>query len=319
MRMRFPVAVLAALTIGAPAAAYAQSAPAQKNQPEPARIDDIQISREGETVSILVKLSQQPAAATAKASGDDLVIEIEGVQLAKLALDPPAGSLVRHVEAADRKLTLSGAAFGQASTVIYRNAVLIEAKLAEPELRGASLLGKPPLAIVTPPPAAVAPPQTPKEPQKPLPVAEVMLPKAPELASSLESKAIALVPPPASKTAPLPATPKVVAAALVGIDDARCKTAAMEVVKDPWALAALGDHALCLLDAGKTAEAKNRIDQLAAFSPEDWRVALGRAALDAARGDSNAAQTGYRTAAQLAPNADIRAAITAKLEKPAEH
>lgn len=316
MRSRFLIAVLAALTLGAPGAAYAQSAPAQKSQLETARIEDIQVSREGETVSILVKLSQQPAAAMAKASGDDLVLEIDGLQFAKLSLDPPAGSLVRHVEAADRKLTLSGAAFGQASTVIYRNAVLIEAKLAEPELRGASILSKQPPA--TPPPAPVTPPPAPKEAPKPLPVAETAPQppaKKPEPVSDLEAKAIALVPPPVSK----PATPKALAAALVGIDEARCKTSATEVQKDPWALAALGDHALCLLDAGKATEAKNRIDQLAAFSPEDWRVALGRATLDAAKGDNSAAEIGYRTAAQLAPNADIRAAITAKLQKSADH
>jgi hypothetical protein len=317
MRTRFPVAALAALTVSASAAVYAQSAPPQKALPAATRIDDIQISREGETVSILVKLSQQPAAATAKASGDDLVVEIDGVQLAKLALDPPAGSLVRHVEAAERKLTLSGAAFGAASTVIYRNAVLIETRLAEPELRGASLLRKLPPASVTPP-APVQP--APKETPKALPVAEAAPPpKAAEPASSLESHPIALVPQPAQKPVAPPPAPRVLAAALAGIDAARCKVASEEVEKDPWALAALGDHALCLIDAGKANEGKNRIDQLAAFAPEDWRVSLGRAALDAAKGDASNAEIGYRAAAQLAPNADIRAAITAKLEKPADH
>ena len=315
MRMRFPIASLAALTIGATAAAYAQSAPTQKIQPEPARINDIQVSREGETISILVRLSQQPAAATARASGDDLVVEIDGVSLAKLALDPPAGSLVRHVEALDRKLTLSGAAFGQTSTVIYRNAVLIETKLAEPEMRGASLLANATPATIAPPavPGAAPPVETSaKESPKTVLVAEAAPPpKPPENANALESHPFS--------PAPKPPAPKTAIAALAGIDAARCQTASGEIAKDPWTLAALGDHALCLFDAGKTLEAKNRLDQLAAFSPEDWRVALGRAALDAAAGDASKAEIGYRTAAQLAPNDSIRAAITASLEKPADH
>jgi hypothetical protein len=214
-RTRFPAAAsLAAILVCAAAPAYAQQA----------RIDDIQVSHEGEAVSILVMLSTQPSAAAARAIGGDLVVEIDGPKLAQLVLSPPAGSLVRRVEASGNRLRLSGAAFADASTVIYRNAVLIETRLAEPEMQGPSL----------------------------------MTADAPQPFPRLES-----------------------GIALASIDDARCEAAAAEYGKDPWSLPALGDHALCLLDAGKIEEGKDRLDQLAAFAPDDPRVAVGRAALQA--------------------------------------
>jgi hypothetical protein len=297
-RMRFQLVAIAATAFGGAIPAHAQAA---------ARIDDIQLSREGETISILVKLSQQPTAASAKAAGDDLLIEIDGVDLAKLALDPPAGSLVRHVEAGGRKLSLSGAAFGEASTVIYRNAVLVEAKLADPKLRGPSLMT--PAAA---PPARPAPVQPPAKP-----VEAESHPKTPA-----DDKPIDLVKRPQPHPAPVvaaphappaPAKPKSSTAALASIDAARCTAAAADVGKDPWAIPALGDHALCLIDQGKTKEAGSRLDQLAAFAPEDWRVALGRAALAAEKGDSSTAEIGYRTAASLAPTETIRAAINGRM------
>ena len=143
-RMRFPAvalpsallasAALAALTFAAPATA--QAVPGAST----AKINDIQVSRDGDNVSILVKLSQQPSAASAKSSDTGLVLEVDGLQLTALNLTPPAGSLVTGVAANSNKVTLTGAALGNATTVIYRNAVLIEAKLAEPAVHGASLL-----------------------------------------------------------------------------------------------------------------------------------------------------------------------------------
>jgi hypothetical protein len=304
--LRFPFAVfLAALALTA--AAEAQSAPvpapAAPVAPPiplgPARIDDIQVSREGDKVSILVKLSQQPAAASARISDSDLVVEIDGLTLMKLALAPPPGSLVSRVEADGRKLTLSGAALAAASTVIYRNAVLIEARLAEPVLRlGTSLLG----------PAAAAPTQPSGLESHPAPIA------APGSAAPVAVKPAALAP-----AAAKPADYTLSTASLAKIDAARCAAAATEVAKDAWAVAALGDHALCLLDAGKPKEAKERLDQLAAFAPDDWRVALGNAGLAGAKGDAAKAQDGYRVAARLAPDDAIRAAITAKIEPAPAH
>jgi hypothetical protein len=282
MRMRFPSACLFAAVLAIAPAAFAQTAPGEQT-----RIDDIQIITEAGKISILVKLSHQPVAAIAKTNGDNLVVELNGMSLAKLKLEPPAGSMIRHVEAEDGKLTLSGAAFGEASTVIYRNAVMVEAKLAEPTLRGASLMPN------------TAPPLVPGEAE-------------PQAAPKPTQVAAAISP------APAPAPDRSVSPArLAKLDTARCADAAIELKKDPWSVPALGDHALCLLDMGSSAEANTRLDQLAAFAPEDWRVALGRAVLAAQNGDASRAEIGYRAAAMLAPDAEIRAAITAKYTAPA--
>ncbi len=322
--MRFPVASLAALMIGASGGAYAQSAPmpaatapiVRPPQPLPARIDDIQVAREGETISILVKLSQQPAAAAAKRSGEALSVDIDGVALSPLDLTTPAGSLVTRVQASSKTLTLSGAAFASATTVIYRNAVLIEAKLAEPSLQsGSSLMAGTPVAAAKPavPPAAPAVVAAPHVAEPPLAAplaAPTPPPKPPQpSASGLESHPapISLLP------GPKPAGPT---ATLAGIDAARCTAAEVELKNDPWALAAMGDHALCLLDTDKIEEARNRLDQLAAITPLDWRVALGRAILDGRKGDIAKADEGYRTAAKAAPSDSVRSGISKKISAP---
>lgn len=321
--MRFPVASLAALMIGASGPAYAQSAPTpaasapvvRPSQPLPARIDDIQVAREGETISILVKLSQQPAAAAAKSSGETLSVEIDGVALSPLALATPAGSLVTRVEASNKTLTLSGAAFASATTVIYRNAVLIEAKLAEPTLKsGSSLMSGTPVAAAKPavspvPPAVTAAPHVTEPPAAPL-AAPTPQPKPSEPSTGgLESHPAPISLLPGAK----PAGPT---ATLAGIDAARCTTAEGELKKDPWALVAMGDHALCLLDTDKIEEARNRLDQLAAITPLDWRVALGRAILDSRNGDVAKADEGYRAAAKAAPSDGVRSAISKKISAP---
>ena len=245
-----------------------------------------------------MKLSHQPVAAVAKTNGDNLVLELNGLSLTKLRLEPPAGSMIRQVEAEDARLTLSGAAFGEASTVIYRNAVMVEAKLAEPALRGASLMPN------------AAPPLVPKQPEpqsapEPTQVAAAVAPPSPPPA------------PPASAAPAQSLDQPAFAARLARLDTARCAQAAVELKKDPWSVPALGDHALCLLDMGSSTEAGNRLDQLAAFAPEDWRVALGRAVLAAQKGDASNAEIGYRAAAMLAPDPEVRAAIAAKYAQPA--
>lgn len=288
--MRFPSAGLIGVVLAATPAVFAQTAPSEQ-----ARIDDIQISADAGKISILVKLSQQPVAAIAKAAGDDLVIELNGLSLAKLALEPPAGSMIRRVEAEDGKLTLSGAAFGETTTVIYRNAVMVEAKLAEPALRGASLMPN------------AAPPLVPKKPEpqaapQPTQVAAIVAPPSPPPQAPAPGKVV-----------DQPVSP----AKLAKLDTARCADAAIELKKDPWSVPALGDHALCLIDIGSSAEANTKLDQLAAFAPEDWRVALGRAVLAQQKGDASNAEIGFRAAAALAPDAEIRAAIAAKYAPPA--
>src|SRR5262249_17386025 len=153
-------------------------------------------------------------------------------------------SLVRHVEAADRRVTLSGAAFGEASAVIYRNAVLIETKLVEPTLRGSSLMAAAPAKAVAPPPAA-------PEPAKPI-VVELPPRSQPQAQSTLESR-------PAVASAASTPSKHLSTASLAKIDAARCTAAAQDLGKDPWELAALGDHALCLIDSGKESEAKAKL------------------------------------------------------------
>lgn len=311
MRMRFPSAwvsgacltsaLLVAPVVGGPVA-HAQFAPVPATPAQPAvqaRINDIQVGRDGETISILIKLSQQPAAAAAKASGEALIVEIDGVTLIPLTLAPPAGSLVTKVETTSGKLTFSGTAFATATTVIYRNAVLIEARLAEPSLHaGASLMtagasAKPPPAIAPAPAAPVVAPEKPPQP-----------------ADTLQSHPAPAVPSPSPPPPPQKATS---IAAIAGIDVARCTTSAAELAKDAWALSAMGDYALCLLDAGKLDEAKSRIDQLAAITPQDWRVALGRAVLEEKSGDPTKAQAAFLSASLAAPNDTIRATIAARI------
>src|SRR5690348_10818726 len=103
--LRFLVPSLAALITAAPA--FAQSGSGMAGS-----VKDIEISRDGAKVSILIQLSQQPASADAKTSAEGLTLDLDGVDLLKLQLDPPDGSLVSHVEAAGKRITLSGAAFG---------------------------------------------------------------------------------------------------------------------------------------------------------------------------------------------------------------
>lgn len=345
--MRFPAACLSSAALALTATAYAQAPPAVPT----AKISDIQVSREGDAVSILVKLTQQPSSASATSSGTALVLEIDGMQLAPLALTPPAGSLVTGVSAGSSKLILSGAALANATTVVYRNAVLIEARLADPaDRQGASLLAAAtaaptstpvPASAITAPavptaaqpvalaPAHAPPPLLPALPLRPPATSASAHPASPNAPATLTPAApnapIALVSPvskPAqtaneleTHAAERPATPKRRATAkIAGIDAMRCSAAAAELAKDPWALGAMGDQALCLLDAGKLDEAKNRLDQLAAITPRDWRVALGLAALHDQKGETELAKASWRTALERAPTDAIRAAIQARAQ-----
>src|SRR5690242_19005199 len=121
--------------------------------------------------------------------------------------------------------------------------------------------------LSAPKPAPAAPP--PAAPAKPI-VADAPPPARLPQPSALESH------PPELAGAPSSAPQKQSTASLAKIDPARCAAAALDLSKDAWELTALDDHALCLIDIGKTTVAKNKLDQLAAFAPEDWRVALGR-------------------------------------------
>jgi hypothetical protein len=372
-RLRFPVSGLIRCTWALGLAASACALPAFGQE---ARIEDIQISQPeaGGGVSILVKLSGQPKSAGASQVGGALVVEIDGVALPALAFDPAGNAMVRHVAvtppeggagAPSSRIRFEGAAFADASTTIYRDAVLIEARLAEASLpAGASLMAKATPSKTAPAkPAAIKPAPVPVN-ARPMPTAPViqaaLAPIAPapttaaaaladEKPNVLESRAavaplakpvavqVAAVPKAVAPTAPVRPTAPVVAPAATGkviakaaastgpdigtaagvarLDANACAGAEAQLAKDAWSLPALGNHALCLIDQQKLPEAKNRLDQLAAFSPEDWRVELGRGALAEKQGDASQAEIGYRNAAQLAPDEATRTAILQMLAK----
>ena len=336
---RFPLMMGVALACSA-AAAHAQSAPATAPAAAPVqttKIDDIEVAQDGDTISILVKFSGQPSAASAHADGKDLKLAVDGVTLSNLTLTPPAGSLVTHVTAANGQITLSGAALSSPDVVIYRHAVLVKARLAEPaDIGGASLmagsvvaaapatLAKAPIAV------AAAPLPTPPSP-KPISAAPPLaaIPIAPP--APAPDPAVAIIPapqpppehppmPPAPDddlhSAPTPAAPAaaLTTASIAGIDAARCTAATEELAKDSWALGAMGDVALCLIDQGKADEARARLDQLGAITPQDWRVSLGRAVLASQGGDAKAANDLFMAASRGAPNEGARRALVSRIE-----
>ncbi len=313
-RLRFPLLLGIALATGA-MSAHAQSAPAVPGAqaPAPARIEDIQVAQDGATVSILVKFSGQPSAASARADGKDLKLEIDGIAITPLSLTPPQGSLIAHVSATSGEVVLSGAALANPDVVVYRHAVLVKAQLAEPAaIGGASLMTGPaaaaPITVATPPP-------------QPLPLIATQPKPAPVLAPpvvTVEPPAPS-APMPAPEVTPPPAPVTLRTASLAGLDAARCAAASDELAKDSWALAAMGDVALCLIDQGKPDEARAKLDQLGAITPQDWRVSLGRAVLASDAGEAASAKELFLAASRGAPNDDLRQAITARItpEAPA--
>jgi hypothetical protein len=308
-RLRFPLMLGVALATGA-MSAHAQSAPAipGAQAAAPARIEDIQVAQDGTTVSILVKFSGQPTAASARADGKDLKLNIDGIAITPLSLTPPQGSLIARVSATHGEVVLSGAALGNPDVVVYRHAVLVKAQLAEPAaIGGASLMtgqaAATPIAVAPPPPQPL--PLIAAQP-KPAPVVAVAPPAPP---APLPAPEVTSVPVPA----PMPT------ASLAGIDAARCAAASDELAKDSWALGAMGDFALCLIDQGKPDEARVKLDQLGAITPQDWRVSLGRAVLASEAGETKNANELFLAASLGAPSDDLRHAITARItpEAPA--
>lgn len=336
--LRFPLMLGVALAFGA-AAAHAQSAPGGPTAAAPipqTKVEDIEVAQAGDTVSILVKLSGQPTAASAVVAGDQLKLEIDGINLFALNLSPPAGSLVRSVTAAKGEIVLGGVALSAPDVVIYRHAVLVKARLAEPaDIHGASLMtGAAPLVVAPAPLPVAAKPITvaPAQP-KPIPVAAAPVVPAPAPAAAhapmpepvVTAEPISPAPHPAPDHPPethktddvlqsSPAPAVAVAgpvATLAGIDAARCTAATDELAKDSWALGAMGDVALCLIDAGKPDEARARLDQLGAITPGDWRVSLGRALMES---DAAIANGLFLTASLGAPNDAVRSAIVTRIK-----
>lgn len=308
-RLRFPLLLGVALATGA-MSAHAQSAPTVPGAqtPTPAKIEDIQVAQDGETVSILVKFSGQPSAASARTDGKELKLDVDGITIAPLSLTPPPGSLITRVTASNGEVVLSGAALGNPDVIIYRHAVLVKAQLAEPAtIGGTSLMTRQTSGA----PIAVAP-------QPPLPLITTQ-PK-PAVAPAPVAAPIPLLPVPTPEVAPsppLPASAPLPTASLAGIDPVRCTAATDELAKDSWALGAMGDVALCLIDQGKPEEARAKLDQLGAITPQDWRVSLGRAVLASDAGDTKAANDLFLAASLGAPNDGLRSVITARIKQEA--
>jgi hypothetical protein len=306
-RLRFPLMLGVALAAGV-MSAHAQSAPGMPGvqAPAPAKIEDIQVAQDGTTVSILVKLSGQPSAASARADGKDLRLDIDGIAITPLSLTPPQGSLIARVTATNGEVVLSGAALGNPDVVIYRHAVLVRAQLAEPAaIGGASLM----TGQIAPAPIAIAP-----APPQPLP--RITAPPEPAPVVTVAPPAVpAPITPPEVAATPLPAP--LHTASLAGIDAARCRAAADELARDSWALGAMGDVALCLIDQGKQDEARVKLDQLGAITPQDWRVSLGRAVLASDAGETADANALFLAASLGAPNDELRQAITARIKTEA--
>lgn len=81
----------------------------------------------------------------------------------------------------------------------------------------------------------------------------------------------------------------------------------------------MGDTALCLIDDGKIEEARARLDQLAAITPQDWRVPLGRAVLAEREGDVDGATALYAAASRAAPDEAIRSLLSGRLKAPTKN
>jgi len=204
-------------------------------------ISDIDVAYQDETLSILLRLSAQPSAASVTADGKDLRLEIDGLSLKPLILAPPAGSLLRNVSADGGSVTLSGAILTDAEVVIYRRALLVTARLSQAEFIRLTNANSAMPALASP----AAPPQPEVKPYDPA-----------------ERSSLALAEPRSGD-----------------ISEARCAEAEAELVVDNWSLSAMGDFALCLVRQGRNEEAKARLDQLEAIMPSDGRIAAGRDAL----------------------------------------
>lgn len=278
-RTRRPPCARVCAAASAAVAVLGLSAPfaAGQTAPDAQRVEDIRISEANGGVSILVLLSAQPTAASAHAQADVLVLEIDGVPLAPFSVTPASAVLVRRIDAqpsgdGGAQFLLSGVALEQVETTIYRNAVLLTGHLAAPPAETTTSL--------------------------------LVAPVTPEHA--IEVAALSLEPP-IQQTPAQPATISAFRAAdIAGVSADRCAQTPGLLQTNAWDMDALGDHALCLLREGKQQEAADRLGQLAAFQPEDARVALGQAEMAITEGKLALAGETLAQALVAADNLDDR-------------
>lgn len=290
------VLALTAAVIGlAPSTAAADSAV----------VRNLEMTRVGSRVSFLLSFSGQPTAASVEMSATGLSIDVGGLELAVPAFAPPSGGIIRRVNtepapAGGTRVRLDGATFVGAAATIYRNAILIDARLANDPM----ILSDP---TDTRQPASPSP-----TPTAPTPVSAPSGP-APVAANAPGGDA----PRPAAERQPTKDAPPISQAALLtGSSAADCSAAAAQLKRTPWDVPSLGHHALCLIEGGKLEEARNRVSQIAAFSAEDWRAHLTRAALDARQGRTREAATGFEKARKATRDDAILSAIDLYVRNP---
>ena len=90
----------------------------------------------------------------------------------------------------------------------------------------------------------------------------------------------------------------------IGLTQVTCIDAQSAVTMDAWNLDALGTHALCKAALGDKATVRQALEQLEAFSPEDWRGNTANAELKFANGERALGEAIYRQA--IANCADSR-------------
>jgi hypothetical protein len=268
-------------------------------------VRNLEMTREGSRISFLLSFSDQPRAAGVETSATGLSIDVGGLELAVPAFAPPSGGIVRRVTteptaSGGTRVRLEGAAFTGAAATIYRNAILVEARLASDQ------------------PIPSEPPESPKAPLPSLAPMDVIPASAPSAPAAIAKEAPkgAAARPPAPGQATRETASISPAALMSGSSAADCSAVRAQLTRTPWDVPSLGHHALCLIETGKLEEAGNRVSQIAAFSADDWRAHLTRAALNARQGRAEEAAAGFEKARMATRDDAIRAAIDIYVRNP---
>ncbi|MEM6625546.1 MAG: hypothetical protein AAF719_02480, partial [Pseudomonadota bacterium] len=235
-----------------------------------AHLHNIEIETHDTHLSILISLSEQPTGASAQISDDGLTVSINGVALEGFTAAPPTGRAVTDLEGG-------------------------------PDGRGGALL-----SLKTPPLSSVS---------------TTLYRRAVLIDAALKSSSTPSTPdrsmksnPPAPKPKQIVGAPNAAAPpnllAAAGLSQADCKSAYAAIEDDPWNLAKLGDSGICRAAEGDDAASRVELEQLAAFSPDDWRAPYGLAEIARREGDAPAALNRYDLAMALAEAPSIKEAIS---------
>ncbi len=134
-----PVALIALCAVQAVSPAIAKSPESHsQNAAQKSEIIDIISNADGHNLSILVKLKHQPHVAATQISDNGFTLSISEMLLHQANINPPNNTYVTGVEVDSEtvshssKLDFSTAKLKQIHTEIFKNAILISAKLATP-------------------------------------------------------------------------------------------------------------------------------------------------------------------------------------------